>query len=107
MYKNIALFSVAAALFAACAFAEETEIVQRGIRFNQAVVTIRIGDSLHYRNRDDVTHHLMVVGDSGKILDKGLQKPAAVITNQFDEAGLFEVRCAIHPKMKMRVTVRP
>jgi plastocyanin len=39
-------------------------------------------------------------------VDKGLQKPGETINQLFDKSGKFVVRCSIHPKMKMTVTVK-
>ena len=38
--------------------------------------------------------------------DKGLQKPGQDIKANFAKAGKYKVRCSIHPKMKMTVTVQ-
>jgi len=81
------------------------EIAQRAIRFNQPSAVLKVGDVIRYRNEDDVTHNLMVIGADDMPQDQGLQPPGATVTHKFTVAGTFEVRCAIHPKMKMSVTV--
>lgn len=83
------------------------DIAQRAIRFNQPILSIRVGDIVRYHNQDDVTHNLMVIGADDVPQDQGLQPPGALVSHKFTEAGTFEVRCAIHPKMKMTVTVTP
>lgn len=89
------------------ASAAETDIDQRGIRFSRSDIEVKVGDILHFHNHDDVTHNIMVIDADDEPEDQGLQKPGEVITTHFDEAGTFQVRCAIHPKMKMTVTVNP
>ena len=89
------------------ASATDTDIDQRAIRFSMQSVSIRAGDVLRFHNKDDVTHNLMVIDSDDDPEDQGLQKPGVVVTKKFDQAGTFEVRCAIHPRMKMTVTVTP
>jgi plastocyanin len=81
------------------------DIAQRGIRFSQTELTVHVGETVRYHNQDDVTHNLMVLGDDGDPEDEGLQPRGATVTKTFNQAGFFEVRCAIHPRMKMTVTV--
>jgi plastocyanin len=81
------------------------DIAQRGIRFSQTELTVHVGETVRYHNQDDVTHNLMVLGPDGDPEDEGLQPRGATVTKTFDEAGFFQVRCAIHPRMKMTVTV--
>jgi len=92
---------------AALAVAEggSIDIAQRGIRFSQTSLEIRPGETVRYHNQDDVTHNLMVLGPDGDPEDEGLQRPGATVSKTFTETGTFEVRCAIHPKMKMVVKV--
>ena len=102
--KSICL--TAAALLAGFgASAKDGEIVQRGIRFAEGAVTIKVGDTLHFRNSDDVMHNLVVRDSWNNLQNEGLQKSGTVISKTFTEAGLFEIRCAIHPRMKMTVSV--
>jgi plastocyanin len=81
------------------------DIAQRGIRFSQTSLDLKPGDTVRYHNQDDVTHNLMVLGEDGEPQDEGLQRPGATVTKTFGQTGTFEVRCAIHPKMKMTVKV--
>ena len=101
-FAAAALLSVIAGLHAS---AKEEEIAQRGIRFARDAVMIKVGDTLHFRNQDDVMHNLMVRDSWNNLQNEGLQKSGAVVTKTFTEAGLFEIRCAIHPRMKMSVSV--
>ena len=72
----------------------------------QTRVTIAPGDIVRFVNHNDVTHNVTVIGEREKAVDKGLQKPGDTIQHLFGESGKFIVRCSIHPKMKMTVTVR-
>jgi len=100
-----AVLSLAATAVAASLQPVVRDIAQRAIRFTQPQAFIKVGDIIRYHNQDDVTHNLMVIGPDDIPQDQGLQPPGALVTHKFTEAGTFEVRCAIHPKMKMLVTV--
>lgn len=81
------------------------DIAQRATRFSQSSLNVKTGETVRYHNFDDVLHNLMIIGADDEPKDQGLQRPGAVVSYKFTEAGTFEVRCAIHPKMKMTVTV--
>lgn len=100
-----ALIVAMTAFLALCARAADFELQQRAIHFSQSDLTIRAGDSVFFRNVDDVIHNLMVSAPDSDPEDKGLQSPGKTVMIKFMQAGTFEVRCAIHPRMKMTVTV--
>lgn len=87
-------------------YAAASEIDQIGQKFTQTALTIAAGDTVHFLNRDDVSHNINVIDDNDNADDKGLQKPGQTIDEVFGKAGKFIVRCNIHPKMKMTVTVK-
>lgn len=87
------------------ALAADVDVDQQGIRFSQPEITLKVGDTLHFHNHDDVTHNIMVIDSDDGAEDQGMQKPGQVISKQFTEEGTFEARCAIHPKMKMIIMV--
>ena len=98
-------FCVAAA-FAAAVFAAATVTVSQKKRaFAPDKLEIARGTVLHINNDDNVTHHVYV--DSPKMkFDSGEQKIGETVDLHFDEAGTFTVRCAIHPTMRLTVTVK-
>ena len=59
--------------------AENFDIDQRGIRFNKVELTVKVGDTVRYRNRDDITHNMMIVGTDRSLQDEGLQKPGDTV----------------------------
>ena len=97
---------VASATLAASVCAAITDIDQVGQRFNVPSLTLAVGDTIHLHNPDDVIHNLNVIDAHLDPEDQGLQKPGETITKTFTKAGDFQVRCAIHPRMKMTVTVQ-
>lgn len=86
--------------------AAESTVTQSHSSFDVDEVTIKAGDTINFANKDDVTHNIQVTNADGDTDDKGLQKPGELIKAAFPAAGEYKVHCAIHPKMKMKVTVQ-
>ena len=94
-------------LLAVPAFAadEAHTIVQKGRAFRPAEVNINRGESLTFTNDDEFIHQIYVKS-SGFAFDSDERNPGQDITETFTAPGTFEVRCHIHPKMKLVVHVR-
>ena len=99
--KPIALASLAAAL---PALATEHPIVQKDRTFSQAEITIKAGDAISFKNSDEVSHNVFSI-TRGMEFDLRRQAPGASSRVPFAREGVAEVRCSIHPKMKLIVTV--
>lgn len=71
----------------------------------KAVITeikLKVGDAVNFVNFDDTAHNAYAdFFDLGKQDPK--EKKNAV---KFEKSGNFTVRCAIHPKMKLKVQVQ-
>jgi len=87
-------------------YAADTTVTQSHTTFDVDEAKIKAGDNIIFSNKDDVTHNIQVVDPDDNLDDKGLQKPGQDIKASFAKAGTYKVRCAIHPKMKMTVTVQ-
>jgi len=86
------------------ASAAEVTVGQAGKMFNPETVTIKVGDSVKFNNDDTVAHAVMVQGPT--TTNVGAIKPGEAKELTFDQAGTYEVKCAIHPKMKLTITVQ-
>lgn len=84
------------------AFAEDHVIAQSGRAFHPGEITIAKGDSLTFTNEDDFIHQVYVAD----LFDSDEKAPAERLTETFPGVGTFEVRCHIHPKMKLVVHVK-
>ncbi len=71
--------------------------------FGPATVTVDVGDSVTWTNRDDVVH--TATGSSGGF-DTGDIEPGSSGGATFDQAGSFSYICKPHPFMKGTVVVR-
>ena len=77
-------------------------IVQKGRRFNPGEITIRRGESLTFTNNDQYIHQIY----AKDLFDSEEKAPGENLTENFPQSGTFEVRCHIHPKMKLTVHVK-
>ena len=84
---------------------EAHTIVQKGRVFRPSEVRIARGESLTFTNNDDFIHQIYVQAPNFAF-DTEEKNPGQNITETFTTAGTFEVRCHIHPKMKLVVRVR-
>lgn len=104
--KSVRLVLVAA--FAAggivAAVAAERTITQKGKVFSETAVTVKKGDALVFLNDDNVSHNIMS-SSAGNEFNLGSQRPGMTTPVTFNKAGDVAVVCAIHPRMKMSVTV--
>jgi plastocyanin len=80
-------------------------VSQKGRAFTPAELSINRGESVQILNDDgDLRHHAYI--DSDKFnFDSGDQEPGSQVTIRFPVVGTFDVLCAIHPKMRLRVRV--
>ena len=76
-------------------------ISQKGRAFRPTDVTINRGESLTFTNEDSFIHQIYVDG----LFDSEEKAPGQNLVEGFANAGTFEVRCHIHPKMKLVVHV--
>lgn len=89
----------------ATAVAEEIKITQKGKQFSQEKITIKAGDSVVFENDDDTSHNVFSSTEGAKF-NLGIQKQGTSSTHKFEKPGVVEIRCAIHPKMKLTVEVK-
>jgi len=107
--RRAALAACAVALAAAAAggsAAEDHVIVQSGKTFSQERVTLRAGDRIVFKNEDSVSHNVFS-RSPGSEFEVRAQLPGQQSPVVFANPGQAEVRCAIHPAMRLHVTVTP
>lgn len=76
-------------------------IVMQNFAFNPAQISVSVGETVTWENKDAVTH--IVVGSGWGSGDLGL---GGTYNRKFDTAGTFSFSCGIHPFMTGSVTVR-
>jgi plastocyanin len=77
-------------------------ITQKGRAFRPAEITIARNESLTFTNRDSFIHQVYVDG----LFDSEEKGPGEVINESFPRPGTFQVRCHIHPTMRLIVHVK-
>ena len=86
--------------------ATDYEVDQDDVNFSPESLTIKNGDVVHFRNSATMNHNVSVIDADGGADDLGIEKPGAVFARKFDKTGDYKVRCTVHPKMKMTITVQ-
>jgi plastocyanin len=87
---------------AATAAEGDRVITQKGRAFRPGEVTISRGESLTFTNEDSFIHQIYVNG----LFDSEEKAPGEVINESFPRTGTFQVRCHIHPTMRLIVHVK-
>lgn len=106
-FTHIAQAAVLTALFTTFAHAQAPaqSIVQRDERFHPNRIVLKRGQTLGVTNEDPFVHHVFVDSPDMKY-DSGEQRPGRVLSIPFGKPGEYVLECAIHLKMKLRVTVK-
>ena len=100
------LIAAAVVMMPLYAHAADTTVTQSHTSFDVDTATVKVGDTIIFSNKDDVTHNIQVLDSEGEVEDRGAQKPGESIKVPMAKAGQYKIRCTIHPKMKMVVTVQ-
>jgi plastocyanin len=93
-------------LLAVTARAGDVTVVQRNKASSMSDLSIKAGDTVTFMNADQVTHNVYSV-TPGLGFDLRTQPPGQSGTVPFPRAGVLDVECAIHPRMKLKLTVLP
>lgn len=106
MNRLLGLCVLAGLLAASAGVSAETFTVsQKNRQFTPNTLKLKVGDSIKFAADDeDFVHHVYSKNEIFDF-DTGEQAPLNAIEVKFPKKGMFEVRCAIHPKMKLLVTV--
>lgn len=91
---------------ASAARAAEITVGQKDKVFSTDTATLKSGDDIKFVNDDRVSHNILVTGPHDETKNSGLQSPGESTTLTFDKPGKYDVECAIHPQMRMTVTVK-
>jgi len=81
-------------------------VSQKNRAFFPREVVIGRGEVLLFENDDGELLHHVYSPDAGAAFDIGEQAPGARVPVRFNRSGTFAVRCLIHPRMLLTVTVR-
>lgn len=93
-------------LAAHAALAEDLRVSQKDKQFSVSTLTLKTGDLVTFINDDEAMHNVYSA-TQGFSFDLGGQNPGEETTVRLTKPGVVDMRCAIHPKMKLRVRVEP
>jgi plastocyanin len=104
MMRSVVIAFAVALTTTGAAWADGVTIYQEGKKFSEDEVTIKRGQSVTFSNKDPVTHNVYS-STPGMAFDLRTQRAGESSEVKFDNVGEADVRCAIHPQMKMKVKV--
>lgn len=83
----------------------EHVISQKKRTYAPGKIEINTGDSIKIMNDDIFLHHAFLKSDTLSF-DSGSMEKGESATLAFTAPGTYNVKCAIHPKMNLEVTVK-
>lgn len=93
------------ALAGVCLHAAATYTVsQKAKTFGPATLTVKAGDTIAFKNDDDVTHNAFSTSKGNEFNSKA-QTPGSTTPVVLKAKGMVDVKCAFHPKMALKVVV--
>jgi plastocyanin len=103
---SLCALAAAAALLVGADDASKHVVGQKNKQFSVTAVTIKQGEAIEFVNDDTVTHNVFSKSEVNPFNLK-LQPPGNTQLVRFARPGTAVVRCAIHPMMRLEVTVEP
>jgi plastocyanin len=79
------------------------KVTIKDLKFTPAKLTIKIGQTVVWTNKDDNDHN--VTADDGSFKTDDNLRPGDSFKYKFDKKGKFAYSCTLHPRMKGVVTV--
>jgi plastocyanin len=86
------------------AYPAQHVIGQKGRLFRPGAITVKAGDTVTFKNDDTVTHHIYS-STKGQEFDLETTRPSQDARRTFAAAGRVDVRCGLHPGMRLVITV--
>ncbi len=104
--RHFAAVTIACAIIlsAGLAGAAEFTVSQKKRSYDPKLLAAKIGDTVLFVNDDRYAHNLYSE-TPGFEFNIRKQMPGDKDTIKLDKRGKFEVRCVIHPRMKMTINV--
>lgn len=101
----VALTAAVAVITHSAMASKSVTVNQADKKFSTGELTISKGDTVVFKNDDPFTHNVYS-HSPGIGFELKVQKPGESSEVVFARAGTGEVKCAIHPQMKLRLTVQ-
>lgn len=98
------LITIVCLFIGSTAFAAEFEVGQKDKQFTKKTLTVKVGDSVKFTNNDPFFHNVFSLSDL-KTFDLGSYPKGQSKSVTFDKPGTYDIECAIHPNMQMKLKV--
>jgi len=85
--------------------AAEVVISIKNVAFSTSALEVKVGDKVTFLNNDPIKHNVYSPTEPGAF-DLGAYGKDQSKSVEFQTEGVHEVRCSIHPNMKMTIDVR-
>ena len=85
--------------------ASTTEVQIDNFSFGPAILTVPVGTTVTWTNRDDIPHTVVSTDDTKTFKSKVLDTDEKFSVT-FSKAGTYPYFCSIHPKMTAKVIVQ-
>jgi plastocyanin len=80
---------------------ETSTVILKNVSFQPNTITVKAGTEVTFENQDSMNHTV-----TGPDFDSGSFGSGKSYQHVFGTPGVYEIRCTIHPGMKMTVTVQ-
>ena len=87
------------------ALAADHQILQKDREFSESEITISVGDTVTFVNKDDVVHNVFSRSPENSFEIKR-QEPGTLETVTFSKPGKVKAKCALHPQMVVNIEVK-
>ncbi len=102
-FKSVSIATIlVGATFAAVA--ADVVVDQKDKQFSTTELTVKVGDTVKFQNNDSVSHNLFSLSDT-MTFDLGTFPNGESREVQFEQPGVVDVECAIHPTMKLKIAI--
>jgi cytochrome c peroxidase len=93
-------------LTATAAYAGTVQVTQKDKTFSPDTISAPVGTIVHVANDDGVVHNVLITSPDGSVHNTGMQKVGESVDVALDKAGEYQIRCGIHPKMKLTISAQ-
>ncbi len=83
-----------------------TEIVISGLSFSPETLTIKVNDTILWK-QEDSTPHTVTTTQGPNTFDSGIMRTGQSFSFRFQVPGTYYVKCALHPIMRQKIIVEP
>ena len=86
---------------------KENEVFMKGFAFGPKKLTIKVGTTVTWTNKDDAHHDITPDGQSSDFVASKLLAKGESYSFTFKKAGIYNYHCSPHPYMKSVIEVTP